>query len=246
MERVLGGTLLIVWAVFVAALPARAEYQWAYEGRFGPDNWRHISPEFETCATGTQQSPVNLTGAVETSIRDITLHWNAADWVVHNTGYTLQVQAPDAGYAIIDGDRYELMQFNFHTPSEHAINGQHFPIEAQFVHVAKDNRIAVISIMFKRGGRNPTFEAIMAKAPLQPNDQNPLGPLNLDPLVTDIGDVLRYQGSLTTPPCSETVTWTILTDPLTVSDAAVNSFEILFGMNARPIQPLNRRYVLTD
>lgn len=238
--------LALALSVAAVAAGASGRVHWDYSDRYGPAHWGDLSSRFAMCADGMQQSPIDLTAPIETVIQPVRLNWAAADWQADNTGATLLIQAPDAGHAVVEGDRFALVQFHFHSPSEHTIDGRRYPMEAQFVHVAEDNRIAVVSVMLRGGGRHPTFEAIIAAAPAEPGTRAAVGPLDLMSLITDPGDVLRYQGSLTAPPCTENVTWTVLTDPLVVSDAAIDAFRLLFGDNARPLQPLNRRYVLTD
>ena len=220
--------------------------EWRYEGHLGPENWGFIKTDYALCGNGQQQSPVDLADAVETTLAPLELHWRTADWELYNSGTALELEAQDAGYAMIDGDRFELRHISFHAPSEHAINGVRFPMEMQYLHQNEAGDVSVISVMLKGGGRNDAFDAIMARAPVAANHRNAVGRVSTLPLVSDIGDVLRYHGSMTTPPCTEGVQWTILTDPVVVSDAALMAFQAIYPMNARPLQPLNRRYILTD
>lgn len=220
--------------------------EWQYEGHLGPENWGFIKPDYALCGTGQQQSPVDLTGAVETTLPALELHWRAADWELYNSGVALELEAKDAGYAMIDGDRFDLRRISFHAPSEHAINGVRFPMELQYLHENATGQMSIISVMLKGGGRNDAFDAIMARAPVSANHRNPVGRVSTLPLISDIGDILRYYGSMTAPPCTEGVQWTVLTDPVVISDAALMAFTALYPMNARPLQPLNRRYILSD
>ncbi len=138
------------------------------------------------------------------------------------------------------------MKNHLHNPSEHHISGTAYPMEAHFVHRGKDERHAVIAVMIKGGGTNALFDGFMAKAPVKSGAKSMLDEFNPTGLITDPADQLRYQGSLTTPPCTQNVIWTVLTDPLVVSDAALLAFSTLFPNNARPLQSVNRRYILTD
>lgn len=242
----LSRVLLFISLIGAVSAAQAASVKWEYDGHLGPDVWRNLSPDFRQCGDGMQQSPVDLAGAVETRIADIELHWAPADWYVINTGHTIEIAADDAGYAYIDGQPYDLIHFEFHTPSEHAFDGLHYPMEVQFVHRNEAGEVAIIAVMMKGGGRNDAFEAIMANAPIHANHRTLLGLIDAAALVSDLTDIMRYRGSLTMPPCTENVLWTVLTDPVTVSDAAILAFESLFDMNARPLQPLNRRYILTD
>ena len=90
------------------------------------------------------------------------------------------------------------------------------------------------------------MEAIMARAPMEMGLDSLVPEVDPIHLVGDPGDFLRYRGSDTTPPCQENMEWTVLTDPVTISDAAILAFTGLFHENARPLQKRNRRYILTD
>jgi len=241
---------VIVSLVFLLLLPFIAHgserVHWAYDGAFGPDRWSDLSLDFGACNEGTQQSPVNLTGALETYLEPVDLHWASSDWETRNTGHTITAAPVEGGYAMIEDTRYDLIQIKLHNPSEHQINGRSYPMEAHFVHRAESGEMAVIGVMIKGGGMNPLFESLMAKAPVRENGRDQLRGFDPTGLATDLSDVLRYRGSLTAPPCTENVLWTVLTDPLVVSDATLLAFNSLFPHNARPVQPLNRRYVLSD
>lgn len=237
-------------ALATASLPAAAadKAHWSYGGDDGPENWAGLSSGFAACGAGVQQSPVDIhTGeTVEADLEDIDIDWTAAEsWTVVNNGHTIQVQAPDAGHVEIDGERYALLQFHFHSPSEHAIDGERAPMEAHFVHRGEDGGLAVIGVMMTGGGSNELFERIMASAPAEPGEA-PLGPADAADLLPRDDDYYRYQGSLTTPPCSEIVLWSVMERAIAVSDAAIAKFRALYPMNARPLQALNRRYVLED
>lgn len=220
---------------------------WDYEGHLGHDSWGFLSPAFRACSKGTQQSPVDLRNPIETELSDVKLFWNSDDWRVHNNGHTIEVSGTDPGFVLIGDERWELKGLHFHAPSEHTLRGVRYPMEAHFIHQHEDGRMMVIGVLMKGGGRNDTFEAIIADAPIYTGDTpGRLGRMSMAEMVTDLGDMMMYRGSLTKPPCTESVTWRVLTDPLVVSDAAILAFTSLYKMNARPIQPLNRRFVLTD
>lgn len=239
----------VLGLAFCLMLPLRGWAQdadaWAYDGPYGPQNWALLSDDYASCMHGDQQSPIDLRDPIRTNLSPMSLQWEQTDWQVYNTGRGLSAQSRTAGHMMLDGIMFELVSFQLHAPSEHSINGKHFPMEVQFVHVSKENTVAILSVMLTGGGRNPDFEHVLSRTPTDRLDPNTLE--NFDPtvLITDLSNMMRYQGSLTKPPCAEYVTWSVLTEPLVVSDAAITSFEIVFGDNARPIQPTNRRYILT-
>ncbi len=241
---------VVLSLVFILLLPvvtkASEQVHWAYEGRFGPDYWSELSLDFGACSEGMQQSPINLEDAFETRLAPVVLHWTQTDWELSNNGRNVFAHPENGGYAMIENRRYDLVQFQLRNPSEHYIDGRPFPMEAQFLHQAEDGELAIISVMIDGGGVNRHFESFMANAPVKKNEKQMLKGFDPTPMTTDLGDIFRYNGSLTMPPCTENVMWTVLSDPLVVSDAAVLAFNSLFKLNARPLQPLNRRYVLTD
>lgn len=226
-------------------LPGKEGAHWDYEGANGPENWGKMAEANKACASGQEQSPIDLTGGVDAEVSNIALHWNPGDWSVVNNGHTIQVEGKDGGYATIDGERFDLIQFHFHTPSEHTIDGRNYPMEVHFVHKNAEGRLAVIGVLMMPGGENPLFSTIMEKAPKEEGSAS-VGMIEQRGMIAPIDGVYRYQGSLTTPPCSETVLWTVLSTPILVSQKDVEAFQALFPMNARPIQPVNRRYVLRD
>ncbi|OYU75116.1 MAG: carbonate dehydratase [Alphaproteobacteria bacterium PA3] len=226
-------------------IPGKDGAHWGYEGAAGPENWGKIAEANKACASGLEQSPIDLTGGVDAEVSNIALHWKPGAWNVVNNGHTLQVEGKDGGYATIDGERFDLVQFHFHTPSEHTIDGRNYPMEVHFVHKNAEGRLAVIGVLMMPGGENPLFSTIMEKAPKEEGSAS-VGMIEQRGMIAPIDGVYRYQGSLTTPPCSETVLWTVLSTPILVSQKDVEAFQALFPMNARPIQPVNRRYVLRD
>lgn len=240
--------LISVLALIAAISGAQAEegHHWGYEGATGPEGWGHLSAEFEACAAGQEQSPIDLSGGIPATLPEVRPHWATdASWTVTNNGHTVQASSTDAGSIMLDGTEYQLLQFHFHHPSEHAMDGSRLPMEAHFVHKAADGRLAVIGVMLQGGGEPGVLDQVLAAAPreagtghtitLDPSDLMPLWPR-----------YFRYQGSLTTPPCSEIVLWTVMAQPVRVSDAAIAAFGTVFPMDARPLQPMNRRFLLSN
>ncbi|RMF38358.1 MAG: hypothetical protein D6754_07685 [Alphaproteobacteria bacterium] len=224
---------------------AESEVHWSYEGESGPEHWGELAPEFASCARGEEQSPIDLSGATKAELSDIEIHWKPVTWDLVNNGHTIRLGGDDGGYAMIDGRRYDLIQFHFHAPSEHTVDGNHLAMEAHFVHRAEDGGLAVIAVMMVPGDLNLLFRNIMALAPAKPAT-TPF--IEFDPreLLPAFSRVWRYRGSLTTPPCSEIVLWTVLRTPIEVSEADIEAFRKIMPENARPVQELNRRYLLTN
>ena len=232
--------------VMTSVMGRAAEIHCTYEGEEGPENWASLSEDFNVCSFGKQQSPIDLTHAVDSDLGDIDLQWNAAaNWDIANNGHTIQANSGDAGHAVIEGKRYDLKQFHFHAPSEHAFEGKLFDMELHLVHQAADKSLAVIGVMMIGGGSNALFKSVMDVAPEEEGNK-PLGAADPRGMMPASTGILRYQGSLTTPPCLETVLWTVMKEPLQVSDATIAAFTGIYHGNARPLQAVNRRFILTE
>ena len=231
---------LISTSAFAASSP-----HWTYEGAEGPAHWADLAKNFEVCEAGHEQSPVDLTDAVKAEPADIMFHWNKdAHWTVVNNGHTIQANTDDGGTIDLDGKSYVLRQFHFHTPSEHSIDGKKAPMEAHFVHQAEDGTLAVVGAMIEPGGENDLFKAVMDKAPAKAGEEVQVGAADAAKMLPDTRHFFRYEGSLTTPPCSETVVWTVMKEPIKVSEASIKEFEAIYAANARPLQPIGRRFIL--
>lgn len=231
-------------ATLVTAAVA-SEVEWSYEGDTGPDNWASLHENFASCA-GSQQSPIDIqpSSVMDAQLLPLEINWNEeVDLSVANTGHGIQDNGADLGTATINGKEYILKQFHFHHPSEHTINGKHFPAEVHFVHQASDGSLAVVAVMLEGGGDNLVFGDSLNTASDAVGETH-LGVENPRDLLPEDLSVYTYRGSLTTPPCSEIVDWNILRTPLKVSDASLEAFAELYDNDARPTQNLARRYVL--
>ncbi len=221
------------------------EKHWTYEGEEGPEHWGEIKPEFKSCSIGTQQSPINLAKPVHSELSKLKVDWKPFPLTVTNNGHTIQVNAP-AGGSISEGDaKYNLAQFHFHHPSEHLLDGKNLPMEVHFVHFnEKKDAALVLGIFIVEGAANEALAQIFANLPKTAGETKTT--LTVDPtkLLPAKLDRYRYEGSLTTPPCSEIIHWNVLRASITASAEQIKTFAALFTNNARPALPLNRRFLL--
>jgi carbonic anhydrase len=248
--RVQGKTAAMVCAVLSVAaigLPnSGLAADWHYDGATGADHWGELAPEFEVCAAGAEQSPIDLTAPIRADLEPVRMDWNpTAAWTVVNNGHTIQANTANGGQITISGTDYLLRQFHFHTPSEHAVDGNRMPMEVHFVHVAANGTLAVLGAMMAPGGPNDVFQHIMEKAPRSKGEVN-FGVADVSALMPGDDGFFRYQGSLTTPPCSEIVVWTVFKSPIAVRAEDIADFGAIFPNNARPLQPTGRRFVLSE
>jgi carbonic anhydrase len=203
---------------------------------------------YAECSIGQHQSPVDL--AVESNA--VQLNTLAMQYVkdkpdFFNSGHAIQVNTSTnyKGQLKIGNDLYPLIQYHFHAPSEHIVNKKVYPAELHFVHIREDGRIAVLGVLFKLGAANKTLQTILNNMPLNAATHHKSA-VEIEPKSLLPGNVSRfytYAGSLTTPPCSEGVSWYILSTPITLSTAQLGQLETLYSGNARLAQALNGRIV---
>ncbi|HMR02848.1 MAG TPA: carbonic anhydrase family protein, partial [Candidatus Competibacter phosphatis] len=205
-----------------------------------------LAKEFSTCSTGRNQSPVNLTGMIKSSLSEMKVNYKAGGHEVVNNGHTIQVNYEPGSMIDIDGHTFELKQFHFHTPSENTIEGHSYPMEAHFVHADPDGNLAVIAVMFKEGKANAELEKAWARMPEQAGEHQALGSMvDADILLPHRHDYYRFNGSLTTPPCSEGVWWFVMKYFDTASKEQIEKFaHTMHHDNNRPPQAINARMIL--
>jgi carbonic anhydrase len=239
------------------AVPAAGSPVWHYEGAEGPVNWGKISPTFAVCGTGRRQSPIDIskptrgaTPALKASFPPAELHIahheHVADGI--NNGHTIQINYAGADTLTLGSMSYQLAQYHFHSPSEHTVDGKHFPMEMHLVHKSTAGKLAVVGVFIAEGSHNKAFDPIWANLPAQKGVEThlPLVKVDVDTLLPTARTSYRYNGSLTTPPCSEDVSWIVMTTPIQLSIEQVGAFTRLIKDNNRPTQPLNGRTILTD
>lgn len=222
---------------------------WSYEGKTGPEHWGDINPDYAACTNGKEQSPINIgTSHVveDEKIADPDIHYKPTVFSLSNNGHTIQGNPSTLDNSIVvDNKEYKLEQFHFHTPSEHQFNGQNFNMELHFVHKDANNQVAVLGLMIKEGVSNPYLEKAWNVIPTEKTtkDVKLTEPIDLMNLLPKDKDSFRYNGSLTTPPCSEAVKWVVLEEPIEMSKEQIDKFRKIFSDNHRPVQPLNEREI---
>lgn len=239
--------LLLSSLLATLSLPSfanEATPHWEYEGDASPEHWGELSPEFEQCSLGLHQSPIDLTQdyLVEGSPLEIIYHYGDAPLSVRNNGHTVQVDYPPGNFISLNGAEYQLLQFHFHTPSEHHVDGAAAAMELHLVHQDAAGQLAVLGVLIHEGDEHSTIRHIWNHIPSVGEtytDQSIT--LNAMDLIPEPSYYLSYTGSLTTPPCSESVSWFVLTTPLYLSSAQISTFQQYFSHNARPTQPMNDR-----
>lgn len=223
------------------------EVHWTYEGDRGPQAWGQLKPDFNLCALGKRQSPINIEdgSTLQGPAEPLLFNYTASNGTVLNNGHTIQVDVQGDNTITVRGSRYKLLQFHFHTPSEEQVNGRRTAMVAHLVHKNDDGQLAVVAVLLEPGVANPLIDKVWTYIPLEVNDRvrMPRDLLNLSELLPNDQRYYQYMGSLTTPPCTEGVLWTVLKQPMQISRAQYKLFTQLYTANARPVQALNSRSV---
>ena len=235
---------------------------WGYAGQEAPAHWGELAPEFAPCASGHAQSPIDLAetsreaSAREASAREasphqaspaLEFHYRPSHLTELNNGHTIQVNYDAGSWIALGGVRYDLVQFHFHIPSEHTVGGKAFAAEVHLVHRSAQGQFTVIGLLIDRGQASAPLAPVWAHLPSTAGPEHRFsGQLDARRLLPAQHAAWRYEGSLTTPPCTEGVHWLVMESPITLSDEQLERLRGILHSNNRPVQPLNERTVSED
>jgi carbonic anhydrase len=226
--------------------PDEPPAHWSYSGATGPTHWASEDAAFAACGTGKHQTPIDIETAVSKPLPPIEFDYRPIPLTVTDTGHSFQVNAPTgSGGITVGGERYELVQFHFHRPSEEAIHGQHAAMVVHLVHKNAQDELAVVAVLVRQGDANAFLKAVFDHFPAKGATEFSVAgaTLNLTDLLPKQRGYYTFDGSLTTPPCTEHVRWFVLKSPAQASVAQVQQFAARYPNDARPVQPLNDRTV---
>ena len=223
------------------------EIHWAYEGEGGPHNWGKISKKYLACSNGKNQSPIAVEGnsLLNLDLPAIDFDYRDSRFSIVDNGHTVQVNYLDGGSMTILGQRYELVQFHFHRPSEEVVNGKRYDMVAHLVHKNSKGQLAVVAVLLTLGEENRFIQTLWNHMPIEKKKpiEPPTAKVDLAKFLPANKAYFHYMGSLTTPPCTEGVAWYILQSPVEVSAGQVEVFSKMYANNARPTQRMNGRLV---
>jgi carbonic anhydrase len=222
------------------------EVHWGYSGEGAPQAWGKLKPEYETCAKGQRQSPIDIRDGARLELQPIVFDYQPSPLRIIDNGHTVQVNYAEGSSITVAGERFELKQFHFHKPAEERIDGRAFDMAAHLVHRSLDGRLAVLAVLFEaREQAHPFLRALWPHLPLEPGREVLAKDVTIDvnALLPEVRSYFTYIGSLTTPPCSEGVLWLVLKTPVEVAPEQVAVFGKLYSMNARPLQPAHGRLI---
>ncbi|KAL2914301.1 hypothetical protein HK105_206250 [Polyrhizophydium stewartii] len=225
---------------------------WGYEAEVGSAFWAALDPAYVMCARGKHQSPINFHDVAMLNAQPLQFDWET--WAENvsfvNNGHTIQANIPaDAGFSLSppdasgSGAKYTLAQFHLHSPSEHHHEERAFALEAHFVHTTPDKKIAVLGVWFElcETGSSMLDSLLAHGAPKGKGTSKSLSSLDLSEVHSAItahgAKFWSYAGSLTTPPCSESVKWSVLAKPLPISISQLREIHEAMPFNARMTAP---------
>ena len=222
---------------------AHAAPHWGYEGEMNPAKWGEAFP---ICGAGKSQSPLDIRGPFEKTTQAIQLDYKPGPLKIINNGHTIQVVVAPGSTMTVKGESFELLQYHFHRPSEEHVEGKPSAMVAHLVHKSTAGNLAVIGVLLNEGQENALIRSVWSHAPKAESPETlipgvEINPKSLMPLKLEF---YSYEGSLTTPPCTEGVTFYILKSSVSISKNQVDTFP--FKMNARPTQPLNGRKITAN
>lgn len=267
----------LVVGALLAPISSLAQVEWNHNpaSGIGPDRWGSLTFPFATCGSqfdpvlqalqpafvevGKKQTPINILtqGVIPGSLPALVPSYQPTPFIVENTGHVVEVPvAPGTSSIFIGGDRYELLQFHLHAPSEHRIDGQFAAAELHLVHRNALSDLAVVGVLVQVGTPiNTAIDTILKRAPLVEGELDLGGAINPRDVLPAQLNYYTYSGSLTTPPCSEGVRWFVLPRPVFVTAGAINQFHAVISRfpgyagypdNNRPVRPLNGRTVFRN
>jgi carbonic anhydrase len=240
--------LAMALIIFLGGCASTSKHpNWGYSGDSGPEHWAELTEDYKLCSEGKNQSPVNLQNPIKAELEGLELSYQGAASEILNNGHTIQVNIAEGSRLLVDGKTFHLKQFHFHTPSENRIFGQSFPMEVHFVHADAAGNLAVLAVMLIEGEEHQVIQQLWSIMPEKENTKAALGGIGnaYTKLFPKNGKYYRYNGSLTTPPCTEGVRWFVVNQPVAISKTQVEKFIKIMGQsNNRPTQALNARVIL--
>jgi carbonic anhydrase len=245
-----GANVLAIFVGAVLAIAAIACYgaggaPWGYAGATGPDKWSNLEKGFALCKLGQLQSPIDIpdASARKGDLPPMLFNYKPSPLKIIDNGHTIEVDYAPGSFITVEAKRYELLQFHFHRPSEEKIDGKGHDMVAHLVHQGPGGKLAVVAVLLDAGKENPLIKTLWDNLPREKGRENVVDAVTINAvnLLPQNKGYYTFAGSLTTPPCSEEVTWFVMKTPVQVSADEIARFARFYPMNARPVQPVNGR-----
>jgi carbonic anhydrase len=226
---------------------AQSGAYWDYYGKTGPLAWGRLDPAYQACSKGKEQSPIDIRGAhLNKTLQPIEFHYMSGPVSIENDGRRIIVHVNPGGYIVASGVRYDLQQFEFHHPSESAVNGKLTDLDVELLHKSADGKMAVIEVRMAmdRGSPNAVLATLWSHLPKKPGTTEKIAEMvNAGGFLPADRGYWTYMGSLSTPPCTEGVRWFVFETEISLSLDQVRAFTMLFRLNSRPVQDAHGRRI---
>lgn len=230
----------------IALGSASAQDNWSYSGGNGPQAW-HQQPGAALCRTGQRQSPIAIEGTDPVIMHRLNTNYDVAPIDMKNNQHSVSMAYTDGSHLRVGAKFFTLQRISFHTPAEHTVAGKVFPMSIQFHHRGPDGKWAVIETLVNEGREHRAAQEFLENLPIEPGQsmKRPKVLVNARDLMPAEKDYYRYMGSLSTPPCTEGVSWYVLKKPIQLSKEQIAMAKgVVGGDSARPIQARNNRMIL--
>uniref|UniRef100_A0A453QLY4 Alpha-carbonic anhydrase domain-containing protein n=1 Tax=Aegilops tauschii subsp. strangulata TaxID=200361 RepID=A0A453QLY4_AEGTS len=220
------------------------EFSYSLDAENGPAHWGDIKEEWSACGKGNMQSPIDLASPRVSLVRGLGYlnhSYSPANATIVNRGHDIMLKFEgDAGSVSIDGTPYFLQQLHWHSPTEHSVNGRRYDMELHMFHESAQGKAAVIGVFYEIGAHDAflhKLEPYLEMIADRKDREEKMGMMDPRGARGKASVYYRYVGSLTTPPCSEGVIWTIVKRVPPVSFIHIHSPSPCIKHN---YQPLNK------
>jgi carbonic anhydrase len=238
---------VLVLGLSASVAGAQSGAYWDYYGKTGPLAWGRLDPAYQACSKGKEQSPIDIRGAhLNKTLQPIEFHYMSGPVSIENDGRRIIVHVNPGGYIVASGVRYDLQQFEFHHPSESAVNGKLTDLDVELLHKSADGKMAVIEVRMAmdRGSPNAVLATLWSHLPKKPGTTEKITEMvNAGGFLPADRGYWTYMGSLSTPPCTEGVRWFVFETEISLSLDQVRAFTMLFRLNSRPVQDAHGRRI---
>jgi carbonic anhydrase len=240
--------LLALLLLGVAASAAAQDHpNWSYEGKTGPLVWGKLDPAYRACSKGHEQSPLDIHKAhLDKSLQPLGFHYIAGPMTLENTGTGIVARVDRDSFMVAGGVRYQLVEIDFHHPSEHPVKGKLSDLEVDLVHRNEDGKLAIVAVRLNRDRDfpNATLATLWAHLPTKAGaTEKVTDVVSAGGLLPGDPGYWTYMGSEMTPPCTEGVRWFVFEEDLSISREQFRVFASLFKMNTRPVQDAHGRRI---
>lgn len=225
----------------------KEEHSWNYNNQ---ESWHKLNENYHLCGKGKMQSPINIIPTITTSQEPLKFRYGEGSYNMSKTDRKVRVKSiPNKSFIIYGNEKYEYVEMHVHVPSEHSVKGIHYRMELQMVHKNhQNNRLAIVSVLVKRGKYNNHIHEIISRIRTIFRNYNipMIYPINHTHFIPKKQTYYKYNGSITTPPCTENVTWFIFDNYIEASDEQIKFVTKNIKKNNRQTKDLGSRIIIKN